>query len=52
MEDILESDKTFSGCLRDNLNKHKKCSIDFKLKVLKLMQLNVSLHKISNKLGI
>ena len=52
MEDNPEIDKIFSDCLKDNSNKHKKYTIDFKLKVLKLIELNVSLHKISDKLGI
>ena len=33
-------------------NKHKKYNIEFKLKVLKLIDLNVSLHQIITKLGI
>lgn len=52
MEDIPESDKIFEECLKDNFNKHKKYSIDFKLKVLKLIELKASKHKISDKLGI
>lgn len=52
MEDNPEIDKIFSDCLKDNSNKYKKHTIDFKLKVLKLIELNVSLHKISHKLGI
>lgn len=49
MEDIPESDKIFAEYLKHNSNKHKKYLIDFKLKVLKLIELQVSLHKISDK---
>lgn len=52
MEDISEIDKIFAECLQDNTNKHKKYTIDFKLRVLKLIELGVSLHKISDKLSI
>ena len=33
-------------------NKHRKYTIEFKLKVLKLLDNNVSIHKISDKLKI
>ena len=33
------------------MNKHKKYTIDFKLRVLKLIELGVSFHKISEKLS-
>ena len=51
MEDILEIDKIFAECLQDNMNKHKKYTIDYKLRVLKLIELGVSFHKISEKLN-
>ena len=43
--------------LLDNLENeikkgYKKYSIDFKLKVINLVHLNISIHSISNKLGI
>ena len=52
MEDDSQIDKLFDECLGDAKNKHKKYNIEFKLKVLKLIDLNVSLHQISAKLGI
>ena len=52
MEDISEIEKLFKDCLPEAKNKIKKYSIDFKLKVLKLLDLNVSMHKIEGRLGI
>ena len=52
MEDISEIDEIFAECLKDKMNKHKKYTIDFKLRVLKLIELGVSLHQISDKLSI
>jgi len=52
MEDDSQIDKLFDECLDDAKNKHKKYNIEFKLKVLKLIDLNVSLYQISAKLGI
>ena len=52
MEEDSQIDKLFDEYLGDAKNKHKKNNIEFKLKVLKLIGLNVSLHQISAKLGI
>ena len=52
MKENSQIDKLFHECLDDAIKKHKKYMIEFKLKVLKLIYLNVSLHKISAKLGI
>ena len=35
---ISEIDKIFAECLQDNTNKHKKYTIDFKLRVLKFLK--------------
>jgi len=52
MEEISEIEKLFEDCLPEAKNKIKKYSIDLKLKVLKLLDLNVSMHKIEDRLGI
>ena len=52
MEDSSEIDKLFSDCMITNKNCHKKYTVEYKLKVLKLLELNVSIHSISDKLGI
>jgi len=52
MEEDSKIDKLFDECLGDAKNKHKEYNIEFKLKVLKLIDLNVSFHQIGAKLGI
>ena len=45
--------QNLSDNLENELKKgYKKYSIDFKLKVINLVHLNISIHSISNKLGI
>ena len=50
----MESDesKLFEELEKEIKKPHKKYSIDFKLKVIKLSKMNISIHSISNKLGI
>lgn len=52
MENMSEIDLLFQQCMDHSNNKHKKYSIEYKLKVLKLIDLGVSLHKINENLGI
>ena len=52
MEEKSEIDKLFDECLIDKKNKHRKYSVSFKLKVLQLLDLNVSIHAISDKLNL
>ena len=52
MESINEVDRLFEECLDEIKNKHKKYSVSLKLKVIKLIEFNVSLHHMSNKLNI
>ena len=49
---MSEIDLLFQHCIEHSNNKHKKYSIEYKLKVLRLIDLGVSLHKINEKLGI
>jgi biotin operon repressor len=51
MEEYTEEDKLFNELIEIK-NKHRKYTIEFKLKVLKLLDNNVSIHKISDKLNI
>ena len=52
MEEISEIDKLFNEYLTEKKNTHKKYTIAFKLKILKLLDPNVPIHKISDKLNI
>lgn len=49
---MSEIDLLFQQCIEHSNNKHKKYNIEYKLKVLKLIDLGVSLHKINENLGI
>ncbi len=51
MEDKEEKEKLINKCTLDKNNKFKKYTIEFKLKILKLLDLNVSLHAIESRLG-
>ena len=52
MEERSLIDKIFEECTEIQKNKLKRYTIEYKLKILKLIELNVSLHQIENKLGI
>ena len=52
MEEISEIDKIFNDVGIKPNNKLKKYSIEYKLKILKLIDLKVSLHQIEARLGI
>lgn len=50
----MESEKEYKLNILEKEVKsgHNKYTIDFKLKVIELIHLNISLHSISNRLGI
>lgn len=52
MEEDSQIDILFNECLGGAKKKHKKFNIEFKIKILKLIYLNVSLHQISAELEI
>lgn len=52
MEDKSEVDILFDKCIQEKKNLYKKYTVEFKLYVIKLIELGVSLHKISEKLDI
>ena len=52
MENMSEIDLHFQQCIEHSNNKHKKYNIEYKLKILKLIDLGVSLHKNNENLGI
>ena len=52
MEDKDKIEKLFNQCTLIGKNKLKKYTIEFKLNVLELLELNVSLHEIESRLGI
>ena len=49
MEEKPEVDKLFDLGLQEKKNSYKKYRIEFKLNIIKLMELNISLHKIEEK---
>ena len=52
MENSSNVQNLFQECLGDKQYKIRKFTVDFKLKVIKLIESNVSLHVISDKLKI
>ena len=52
MENASNIKTLFKECFWDNQYKIKKYTVDFKLKVIKLIESNVSLHVISDKLNL
>ena len=50
MENSSNVQNLFQDCLGDKQYKIRKFTVDFKLKVIKLIKSNVSLHVISDKL--
>ena len=52
MEEKPEEDILFDPYLQEKKNSHKKYTVKFKLNIIKLVALNVSLHKIEEKLDI
>ena len=52
MENSSNIQNLFQECLGDNQYKIRKFTVDFKLKVIKLIESKVSLHVISDKLKI
>ena len=52
MENSSNAQNLFQECLGDKQYKIRKFTVDFKLKVIKLIESNVSLHVISGKLKI
>ena len=52
MESKFDIDDLFNELLGDKQHKHRKYTIEFKLKVVKLIEFGVSLHTISEKLKI
>ena len=50
---MQSEESTIISELENELKKpHRKYTIDFKIKVIKLSQMNISIHSISNRLGI
>ena len=52
MEEISEIDRIFNEVGIKSNKKLKKYSIEYKLKILRLIDLNVSLHQIEAKSGM
>ena len=52
MENSSNVQNLFQECLGDKQYKIRKFTVDFKLKVIKLIESNVSLHVISDKLNL
>lgn len=52
MESKFDETKLFQDILGDKLYKHKKYNVEFKVKIVKLIDAGISLHSISDKLKI